>query len=290
MKAWSSFWRTIKKMKYIIGVFFLYSGFIVSLSLYTGNYNSTFMENFLVNANSSILDFLVLGVILYYFENKRQNNDDIRDLIEDLENLAKHSSPESNIMKMKIIRQLNSKGIYNIQVPRIELDKMSTIKYLKFKDADLTGLNMSDSYIRECSFENCTIQALNITNNRMKTVKFTNCKLKNIKAFNVQFQNVIFENCSLEGGFFTNSDMKSCLLKGCDFKSVTYEGANMRNANLLNATNINVQHLIKANNLDYLICDEQIKTEMKAEDSTIKISRGRVRGQGIEPNSVGNPT
>ncbi|HBQ7859828.1 TPA: pentapeptide repeat-containing protein [Klebsiella pneumoniae] len=290
MKGMSSFKRTISKMKYIIVVFSLYSGLIIGLSLYTGNYNSTFTENFLVNANSSILDFLILGVILYYFENKRQNNDAIHDLIEDLENLAKHSSAELNIMKIKIIRQLNAKGIYNIQIPRIELDKMSTIKYLHFKDADLTGLNVSESYIRDCSFENCTIQAMNITNNRVKSVRFINCKLKNIKAFNAKFQNVIFENCNLEGGYFTDCDMKSCILKGCDFKSVTYEGAIMRNANILNATNVNVQELIKAKNLDYLVCEEEIKSKIREKNSTIKLSKGGIRGQGIEPNSVGKPT
>ncbi len=278
MKRTSSFRRTISNMKYIIGIFFLYSGLIVGLSVYNDSYNSKFMENFLVNANSSILDFLVLGVILYYFENKRQNKDAIHELIEDLENLAKHSSAELNIMKIKIIRQLNAKGIYNIQVPRIELDKMSTIKYLHFKDADLTGLNMSESYIRDCSFDNCTIQALNITGNRVKSVKFKNCKLRNIKAFNTRFQNVTFENCSFEGGYFTDSEMKSCILKGCDFKSVTYEGANMRNANLLNSINISVKELVKAKNIDYLICDEQIKNEIRKENPAIKISRGIIRG------------
>ncbi|WHQ17715.1 pentapeptide repeat-containing protein [Edwardsiella anguillarum] len=270
-------------MKYIIIVFFLYSGVIVGLSLYNGNYNSTFTESFLVNANSSILDFLVLGVILYYFENKRQNTDAIHDLIEDLENLAKHSSAELNIMKIKIIRQLNAKGIYNIQIPRIELDKMSTIKYLHFKDADLTGLNMSESYIRDCTFENCTIQALNITNNRVKSVKFINCKLKNIKASKAKLQNVVFESCSLEGGCFTGSDMKSCILKGCDFTSVTYEGAIMRNANIINALNINIQELLKAENLDYLICDKEIKNKIREEDPSIKISKGRYEVRESNP-------
>ncbi|MGX9469644.1 pentapeptide repeat-containing protein, partial [Escherichia coli] len=98
------------------------------------------------------------------------------------------------------------------------------------------------------------------------------------KAFNTRFQNVTFENCSFEGGYFTDSEMKSCILKGCDFKSVTYEGANMRNANLLNSINISVKELVKAKNIDYLICDEQIKNEIRKENPAIKISRGIIRG------------
>ncbi|PAN73406.1 hypothetical protein CIW69_15130 [Enterobacter cloacae] len=277
-------------MKNIILIFIAYAFFIIFITDKTNNYNDNFLQNFLVNANSSILDFLILGVILYYFEHKRQNNDAIQELISDLENLAKHSSGELNIMKLKIMRQLNQKGVFDIKVQRIEMNELAGIKNLKFKDADLNSINMSHSYIKKCNFEKCILSAMNIDNCTLRDVRFVNCNLKNLKAQNVDFQNVYFENCILDGAYFNDSQIKSCILKGCDFKNVTYEGANMRSANLTDAKNIDITQLIKAGCLDYLICDEKIKQELKAKNDSIKFARGKDRGKGIEPKSVGKPT
>ncbi|HIG8795675.1 TPA: pentapeptide repeat-containing protein [Raoultella terrigena] len=270
-----SFNRTILNMRNIVFIFSVYAIAIIVITLKTNNYSNDFLKNFLVNANSSILDFLILGVILYYFEHKRQNKETVKELLEDLENLAKHSSAELNIMKIKIIRQLNSKGVFNINVQRIELNKLSTIKYLDFKNADIKSLNMSESYIRDCSFVDCEIQALNISDNRLKNVKFTRCDLKNLKANNTKFQNVEFEGCNFSGGFFNNSDLKSCIMKNCDFKDVTYEKSILTSANILGAKNINTERMIEAANLDYIKCSDEIKIALKEKHAGFKFAKGR---------------
>ncbi|AIV30160.1 hypothetical protein EC036_25130 [Enterobacter cloacae] len=270
--------RTIKTMKNIIFIFFIYAALIILTTSKTDNYDKDFIKNFLVNANSSILDFLILGVILYYFEHKRQNKEAIKELIEDLGNLAKHSSAELNIMKLKIMRQLISKGVLDIKVPRIELNGLTSIKNLDFKQADLSSINMSESYIKKCSFTNCNLSAMNIKGSTLREVKFINCEIKNIKAIKANFKNVKFENCNFEGGFFSDSEMKSCQLQECNFKLVTFTGANMRSANLRNATNINTSHIADAKSIDYIICDQNIENELKNMNLGIKFSRGRNRG------------
>lgn len=270
--------RTLSNMKNIIFIFSLYAFLIIFITDRSNNYNESFLQNFLVNANSSILDFFILGVILYYFEHKRQNNETIQELIGDLENLAKHKSAELNIMKLKIMRQLNQKGVFDIKIPRIELSELAGIKHLKLKDADLTSINMSHSYIKKCSFEKCTLSAMNINNSVLREVTFINCNLKNIKANKVDFQNVTFENCILDGGYFNDSIMRSCLLKGCDFKDVTYEGVDLRSANVLHSKNIDIAQIIRAKSLDYLVCDEEVKRKLQEKNYLIKFARGRDRG------------
>lgn len=278
-----SFNRTILSMRNIVFIFSAYAIAIIVITFKTNNYSNEFLANFLVNANSSILDFLILGIILYYFEHKRQNKEAVKELLEDLENLAKHSSAELNIMKIKIIRQLNSKGVFNINVQRIELNKLSTIKYLSFKNADLKSLNMSESYIRDCSFVDCEIQALNINDNRLKNVKFTRCNLKNLKATNTKFQNVEFEECNFSGGFFNNSNLKSCIMKNCDFKDVTYEKAVLSSANILGAKNINTHRMIEAENLDYIKCSDEIKIALKEKNADFKFARGKTEVRESNP-------
>lgn len=278
-----SFNRTILSMRNIVFIFSLYAIAIIVITLKTNNYSDGFLASFLVNANSSILDFLILGVILYYFEHKRQNKETVKELLEDLENLAKHSSAELNIMKIKIIRQLNSKGVLNINVQRIELNKLSTIKYLNFKNADLKSLNMSESYIRDCSFVDCEIQALNINDNRLKNVKFTRCNLKNLKAINTKFQNVEFEECNFSGGFFNNSNLKSCIMKNCDFKDVTYEKAILSSANILGAKNINTERMTEAESLDYIKCSDEIKIALKEKNTDFKFARGKTEVRESNP-------
>ncbi len=272
------FHRTILSMRNIIFIFLVYATVIISITSITNNYSKTFFANFLVNANSSIVDFLILGVILYYFEHKRQNKETVKELLEDLENLAKHSSTELNIMKIKIIRQLNSKGIFNINIQRIELTNLSTIKYLTFKNSDLNSLNMSNSYIRDCLFVDCDIRALNINESRIKNVQFIRCNLKNIKATNVKFQNIEFDTCNFSGGSFYNSNLKSCIMKNCDFKDVIYEKAILLSANILGAKNINTEKMIEAENLNYIKCSNDIKTELKEKKPGIKFPKSKNRG------------
>ena len=262
MKISSSFKKTLKKMENVIFIFILYSLFIIITSLWAGTYSNGFVNNFLVNANSSILDFFVLGVILYYFEYKKQKNETISELLEDLENIAKHESIELNIKKIKLIRTLNSQEVYKINMPRMKINNLSTIKHIKFNDAELSGLEMDNSKIRDCSFENCTIQALNLENSTLKNVKFIKCKIKNMKAIKSNFKNTIFIDCQLTGSDFSFSRMLSCTLKSCDLETVNFNQADLRSANLLGSINIDVDKLVNAKNLDYLICEPSIKSSL----------------------------
>ncbi|EEI1818290.1 pentapeptide repeat-containing protein [Salmonella enterica subsp. enterica serovar Java] len=265
-------------MKNVIMIFLIYTSITATITYLTNNYSHSFWGNFLINANSSILDFLVLGVILYYFEYQRQNKESINELLEDLGNLAKHSPIDLKIQKIKIIRQLNNKGVYKIDVPRIDLGDMITIKYLTFVNSELSGLDMSKSNIRDCSFTDCTIQALNINHSKISNVKFLRCRIKNIKATKSKIDGIVFEDCYLEGGDFSSSEMKSCVLKLCDLKNVKYENATMRNANIISARNVNIQRIIEAKDLDYLNCDEEVKFKLTEVKPTIKFSAIGNRG------------
>lgn len=263
---------TLSKMKHVVIVFLLYSLLVIAVSKLTGNYEKGFLNGFLVNANSSILDFFVLGVVLYYFEGRRQNKETISELLEDLENLSIHKSVELKIKKIKIIRQLNHKKKYDMQVPRMELGDLSTIKYLQFNGAELSGLNISHSNVRDCDFENCSIQALDVTNGKLKNVKFINCKLKNFKATNSQLLSVYFEGCLLEGSDFSGAKMNSCMIKSSDLRNAKYNDAMLRSANLKGSTNIDVEKLAEAKDLNYLISDSDIRLALVEKRPDIKLS------------------
>lgn len=270
--------QAIQKMKNVIIIFSIYTIATGLITYLTGNYNGSFWSGLLVNANSSILDFLVLGVVLYYFEYQQQNKETISELLEDLGNLAKHAAIDLKIQKIKIIRQLNNKGVYSIDVPRIDLGDLITIKYLTFENSALSGLDMSKSNIRDCTFSDCTIQALNISQSKISNVKFKRCKIKNMKAKNSKIEGVVFEDCYLEGGDFSSAEMKSCVLKSSDLKNVIYENSVMRNANIISAKNINVHDLIKAKDLNYLNCDRGIAEELAEIKPDIKFSTRSNRG------------
>lgn len=259
-----SIYRALANMKNIILIFSVYAILIFIITDKTNGYNKSFLQNFLVNANSSILDFLVLGVILYYFEYRKQKSENISELLEDLENIAKHSSTELNIRKIKLIRSLNAQGVYHIHSPRMKINNLATVKYIKFHDAELSGLEFTKSSIRDCSFENCSIQALNLTDATLKNVTFINCKIKNMKAKNATLKNISFVNCFLVGSDFTNCQLKSCILKQCDLEGSKFNDADLSNANILQSTNIDAHALINAKKLNYLICDQDIKILIKS--------------------------
>lgn len=271
-----NFCLIVKNMKYAINTFGIYLIGIVIFSIFFneskfGIYNMDFWHDFLINANASILDFLVIGVVLYYFEASKQNKESIGELLEDLQNYSIHSSIEMNIKKMKIIRKLNSKNVKKINSLRMKMDHI-TIKRIHFTDSELSGLDLTSSRLEEATFTGCNIQALILNNATLKNVVFTDCKIRNMKCIKAKLSNVKFIKCKLEGSDFSESSLIACMLKGSDLNNVNYLKTDLRNGNIKDCTNINIIKLTEAKNLNYVVCTEEQRRGIKQIKESVKFT------------------
>lgn len=263
---------TIREMDYITAVFISFVIIVYVLSEINSVYDSGFLTSLLGNLNASIWEFLVLGVILFFFEKRRQNESTISDLLSDLENYGSASELFLDIQRLKIIKELNRRGCFDINVQEIKLQKMSTIKGLKFVNAQISGLSFFESNLSNCDFINCDIRNLCLKNTKLKNVRFINCKMKNSDFKKGKFSQLTIDSCILDGADMSEADLKSCILTGNKFNGVNFTKANLRAANLMKSINLNAQQLDKADNLDYIKCEPHILRGLIPLRNNIKIA------------------
>jgi len=254
---------TLRDMDYMAAIFISFSTFIVTLSIVYSVYDDSFIPSLLGNLNASICEFLILGIIIFFFDKRKQNKESISDLLSNLENYGKSSSITLNIERLKIIRELHKRGCHEINVQDIKLQNMSNLKKLNFHSSQLAGMSFYESTLKDSIFLDCDIRNLCLIRAKLNNVRFINCKLKNSDFSEATFSTVSFENCILEGGLFKSTNLQSCIMKGSDFKNATFDNANMRNANFIDAINIDDKKFILANNLDYIKCDDIFLSRIK---------------------------
>ena len=286
--------KWISNKPYAAFVFLIFSAVIITLSLSfnflcnnvfpnssMGIYDKNFWVNLLVNLNSSIIDFLFLGLVILYIDKKIQKEKDnnnhqkmIQERIEilrrDLKDYAEHSTIELDLRKAGIVRDLCKLNENKIDVRKIQIHEVA------LRDIDLIGLSLYRSKLEKLSFKKCTLRSLNLMEGNSKKLSFCDCTIRNMKLNNGSFKAIEFKNCSLVNSKMNNAELNSAIFINCDLQDVTFENSNLRSANFKGSINIDVEQLIKAACLDYIIADEDIL-------SKVKVLRNDVTGRrGIE--------
>ncbi|CNC79592.1 secreted effector protein PipB2 [Yersinia intermedia] len=285
-------------LKNIVIIFFVYFIIIVTWSLFfpwlstwffpkteIGIYNKGFWSDLLVNLNASSFDFFVFGIILFFFEKRRERNENNKDLLNNLIDISKYNSLEINLKKVGILRRLNEMKIYEITVHRMNIsgtgDDMSSnaekakyieIRDIKFKESDLTGLVLNDIYMTNSEFVNTKLQAISLIGSKLKNVTFNNCNMRNAIFSHAKFHNVTLINCNLTKASFRSGEFKSCIFKNCDMNGAIFDVANMNRANLRSVTNLDEGELCRAKNLDYVVVDDDMKLKIKTLKKDVKFS------------------
>lgn len=286
--------KWISKKPYAVLVFLIFSIVIIALSLSfnflsnyifpnssVGIYDKDFWVNVLINLNSSIIDFLFLGLVILYFDKKTQKEKEaknsqqmIQDKIDilrrDLKDYAEHSTIELDLRKAGIIRELNKLNEKMINIRKIKMHEVE-LREIELIDSDLSGLSLYKAKIEGLSFKNCTLRSLNLMEGSSKKLLFSECTIRNMKLSNGNFKAIKFENCSLVNSKMNNAVLSSAIFINCDLQDATFENSNLRSANFKGCKNINVELLVKAACLDYIIADEEILSKVKTLRNEVKM-------------------
>lgn len=279
-KTWSTVHTTIK-------VFIIYTLCVVALSLISsyfikntypykssGIYDEGFYIGVLGSANSSIIDFLVIGVLVFFLDKRNSLKEESDVMMTDLRDYATHSSLELDLKKAGLIQRLNKNNIKTINIQRIRIHKVD-LKNFALYESDLSGLSLIGSKLENIEFDKCTLRSINLTTAKMKKVIFKNSMLKNMKAIDGNFSSAVeFHDTILLNANFTNSNFRSCLFFNCNMEDVNYEKADLRSANLKGSYNININKLCRAKNLDYMIADQLILDGIKTLRPDVKFNNG----------------
>lgn len=239
-----------------------------------GLYDKQFWEGILVNLNSSVVDFFVFGVILFYFHKKGEHKSHITLMLNDLIDIAKYDDIQLNLRKVGLLKRLSAVNHHKYTLHRMAIGGDGVeIREIDVRNSDFTALNAKSVYINKLTAVVSTLRSSDFSNATIKNAEFDRCNFRNTNFENTKSTGNSFKTCDFKNANFKNSNFQSCVFLGSNFEGASYEGCNLNRANFKNATNINVNELCKASNLNYIIAEDTIITQVKLMRSDVKFSK-----------------
>jgi len=220
-----------------------------------GLYSKSFFENVLVEAHGAVLDLLIVGVILYWFEQRRDRRHQIDRLEEELADLRLYRAPDAPYRTLGTIRRLLALDKNGLQISEM------TLSNLEIRDIKLSGCNLhatvfTDSRMKHVQFDNCSLDAAIFVGVVLEDIRLANSSLKRAKFQNAKLNGLNLTSCQIENADFTNASLRSANLKGLDCKGVTFKNADLRSANLIGAKNLDPAAITAAKSIRDLKSDD----------------------------------
>lgn len=133
----------------------------------------------------------------------------------ELRGASKAKTAKKKSGKAEILDELRG-GIEGIRAfnkrDRKDVTSRGPYQRLKFKDCDMSGVNLNGLDFRGCTFENCTL----------KKARLTNANLRGAKFHGADLSGAIADNARIEGADFTGATLDGASLKlaWCNKKTV----------------------------------------------------------------------
>jgi len=216
-----------------------------------GLYSREFFENVLVEAHGTLLDLLVVGVVLFWFERRRERAESIEEQKTTLADLRYYRGNDASYRVFGTVKRLQSYGISALPLAEAMLNDLE-ITEIQFYESDLRATNFANSKLKACTFENCRAEAAIFVGARFNHITLKNVSLRRAKFNNAVLKGIDFSECQIEGVDFTNADLSSAIFRGVDCKNVKFQNANLRSANFKGALNLTQAMLNSASNTQYI--------------------------------------
>lgn len=248
----------------------LFSEYIKELYPYKepGIYGRDFFMGILVNLNSSIIDFFVIGIIVFFIDTHRNNKEKQLDSLQRLSDYSTHSSLELNLRKLTLVKQLLSQGKI-LDLDGLALDGI-TLKDMNFEGHSLTGFNLSNCILKNCHFVKCDLKAVILNGSQGDNVSFDECKIDEMKLIDGKYKNLKITNSSIARSKFRKSDLRSCEITNCNMKNCEYTNANFNRAKLERLKDFDLNEFSKTENANYIKTEEDNIDKLKIIQPNIK--------------------
>lgn len=216
-----------------------------------GLYSREFFENVLIEAHGAVIDLLVVGVILYWFELRRDNKENVSKQLEILADLRFYSGSDSSYRVLGTVRRLLALGVSNLHLSEMQLNNVE-LKGLQLKNCNLHAAIFKESLLSHLKFEECKFDAAVFVSTKFEHVTLKSCTLRRAKFNGAVLAGLDFTSCELQDADFTNAKLRSANFRGVDCKGMKFHGADLRSANFIDARNLDPQALFLAKSLKSL--------------------------------------
>jgi uncharacterized protein YjbI with pentapeptide repeats len=202
-----------------------------------GLYSRDFFENVLVEAHGAIVDLLVVGVVLYWFEQRKDASKSIERHREALADLRFYRGSDASYRVLGEVKRLLELGVPTLQLSEATLSELE-ITGLTFTKTDFHAANLANTRLSRTTFHDCDCDAIILVGARLKHVTLKKVRLRRAKLQDASLNGCDFSSCEIESSDFTNADLRSAIFKNVDCAGVSFKGADLRSANFVGAKNL----------------------------------------------------
>lgn len=216
-----------------------------------GLYNIKFLEEFLTGIHGSIFDLFIVGVIIYWFDKRREKKDSINKSKEKIEMLRYYRGSDAAFITYDALKHFLSFGDNKIDIPESNLSNLK-INNLELRDSNLIAINLSASKIKNIKLVRCNLEAAQFIDSDFKGTEFETVNFKRSKFINAQLKGVDFSTCDIRGVNFSNANLQSAIFKNVDCSKINLKGTDLRSANFIGAKNLTRGMILEARNYAYI--------------------------------------
>ncbi len=230
-------------------VFLAAGGLLLPLSLDYWQNEPEFLINVLAEAHGMLLDLLVFGCLLLWFEKKAAQRRRIETYRNTINDFLGWESNEAMHRIVGNIRRLNRAGA-----------APETLKQAYLEHADLKGVDLSEASLNGATLAGADLEHADLTDTYLGNADFTDANLRKADLAGAHFG--IFAGMPAAG----------------ETKETALSGANLRAANLRGIRNATAETFRNVETLYKARLDSELKEEIEAEYPDL-----------LEPRAVGRP-
>ncbi|TYT75276.1 pentapeptide repeat-containing protein [Desulfobotulus mexicanus] len=255
---------------------------VVSLTMHWDYYSDSFREEVMAEAHGVLMDILLIGVVLFWFQQKGRNLMEKRHYRDEIDDFRNWESEEAARKTRGNIRRLNKYGVTRMDLNNCYLRSMD-LQGVDFSgsylwSADLSWTDLRKSIFEDANLENVNLEAANLTGANLNRAYLWKTNLES-----VDLQHSFLEYAMLRESRLAKADLAGASLLYADLTGVNLEdanlmgtdlryacmehscldGADLRGANLENATGLSVDSFLRIRSLQGAMLDRDLETEVR---------------------------
>ncbi len=235
---------------------------VVTLSLpYYLDDSRAFYGQVLAEAHGMIFDILVIGILLYWLNDRGEVRQRIRAYQDEIDDFRQLESTEASFRTVGNIKRLNRHRVTQINLVNSCLPR-TNLNYVNLKGSNMNSANLTHSTLIESNMEGARLNQANFENSNLNQVCLrsayaSGANFKDAFLIKAQLQNALLIKANFYNAYLMEADLRGSYLMGADF-----EQASLYKADLRGAKGLTAEQLMKAKTLFLAKLDDELQQQL----------------------------
>lgn len=228
-----------------------------------------FWEQVLAEAHGMIFDILIIGILLYWLNERGEIRQRIRAYQDEIDDFRQLESAEASYRTVGNIKRLNRHQVTQINLVNSCLPR-TNLNYVNLKGSNMNSANLSNSTLIESNMEGSRLNQANFENSNLNQVCMrgayaSGANFKDAFLIKAQLEHALLIKANFNNAYLMEADLRGSYLMGADF-----EQASLYKADLRGAKGLTVEQLVKAKTLFLAKLDKSLQDQLEQRIPEVK--------------------